>query len=425
MTTRTVPASSISSVADDERAQWLDQVYGVFGHPPVTADPILSEFLKGIFSGGHLIGARGDSGFLSTAAAIPVGLTLPGGCQISASCLTGITVDATVRGRGLLRGMMSKLHQHILEMGAPIAVLNPTQWPLYARFGYGVAAWFDSVDIDVENSLRFAADAPRGDTEVRRIAGTEAKGLARSLFDLKRTVTPGAMTMPPAHWDRFVHEPTYTEIDALLGLAKNDRTVRRCVAVADRGVMSYRLLPAWSQEDTPAFAVQVTDLVAVDIDAEVALWRYLFELDLVSRILVTRIPIDHPLRWWVNDPRRARLSRHDGLWVRPLDTVALLTSRRWTGNGALSLRVNDTENYADGTFLLEVQDGQASCTRTESHSDPDLEMDVATLGALILSGTSARELALAGRVQLRDVRCAQIWDALATPARVPFSAYSL
>ncbi|MGH3443150.1 MAG: hypothetical protein ACRDUY_14140 [Nitriliruptorales bacterium] len=61
-------------------------------------------------------------------------------------------------------------------------------------------------------------------------------------------------------------------------------------------------------------------LAAVDAGARIALWRFLFDLDLVERVRTNCAPIDDPVRWVLDDPRRLRTVQVvDDLWLRIMD----------------------------------------------------------------------------------------------------------
>lgn len=415
--------AELVDVGEDSLPDWLSQLYGAFGIA-ISDDARLLEFVRAVFHGERVIGVRDKTGYVATAAGVSTVLSLPGSAETDTWCLTGLTVDPTWRRQGLFRTAMSVIHERCVEIGMSATVLCPSEWPIYGRFGYGPATSFDTIAVDTPR-VRWRDDAPGLDKRVRRVTGEEAGEIARRVYESRRRRLPGDVRPPDAYWSRFAHEPGYNRIDELLGLASRDAAVRHCAALSDGGVVAYRLKPAWTAESTPDYALEVTDLLAIDREAEAALWRHVFSVDLVSEVRASRVSIDHPLRWWLRDTRAVRVKQHDGVWLRPLCVETLLQDRQWSGSGVLTLRVHDAEGYASGTYILDVDDGVASCTRAETSSDPDLELDASALGAIFLAGTSARALASAGVVQTKDATIPQRWDALATPERPPFTCYPL
>lgn len=334
-----------------------------------------------------------------------------------------MTVESTVRRQGLLSAMLSEIHRSALERGCPLAGGPPSEWSIYGRFGYGPATWVDSLNIDVR-AAGWRPDAAGNDLPVRRIAPKEACDLARTLHSEVAKVAPGEVTPPPVYWDRFLlDEIAQSRIDMKIGVAGKVGGLRRCVAVQDRGLAMYRLQPARTAQGTPLSTLLVTDLLAIDDQATAALWKHLLSVDLVAEVHVPRVSTDHPLRWWVTDARHLRPLRRDGLWLRPLDVPFLLEKRQWAAGGTLTLAIHDKQGFAEGTYILEVDGTRASCRRG-SDTEPDLEMDVSTLGSLLLGGTAATGMARSGRIVARDIRSAQRWDAMATPESAPFFSYS-
>ncbi|MCY6798715.1 hypothetical protein OYA92_24690, partial [Escherichia coli] len=61
--------------------------------------------------------------------------------------------------------------------------------------------------------------------------------------------------------------------------------------------MSYKFLPTQGYEGT----LEVVDLVGADSQAQIALWEFLCNLDLVTEVRYTSAPIEDPLMWGMVD----------------------------------------------------------------------------------------------------------------------------
>ena len=126
------------------------------------------------------------------------------------------------------------------------------------------------------------------------------------------------------------------------------------------------------------------------------MWRFLLDIDLVSKVIAENRAIDEPLRWFLNEPRAVRTKLFDGMYARPVDVASALAARSYAGDGRLVLRVTDRfVPQNEGTYELVAGDGAALCVRTDA--EPELETDVNGIGAVYLGGASWRELARAGR----------------------------
>jgi len=137
--------------------------------------------------------------------------------------------------------------------------------------------------------------------------------------------------------------------------------------------------------------------MAVTKEANAALWRFCFDMDLVSRTEALKRPVDDPMPWMLADPRRLERSTRDGVWVRLIDVGAALTLRRYMQSGRLVLEVRDELcPWNDGRFELDGSLEGATCRATGS--SPDLALSVAALASAYLGGVSFSTLSQAGLV---------------------------
>jgi predicted acetyltransferase len=173
----------------------------------------------------------------------------------------------------------------------------------------------------------------------------------------------------------------------------------------------------------PDKTISVHDLVAVDADAEAAIWQYLCGIDLTQRVTHWNVPPDVELPWLVADSRQVRTTAlRDWLWVRPLDVPAFLGARRYAAEDRLVLEVRDEmrpDGAAAGRFAIEGAPDGADCTPTGD--EPDLVLDVAAVGAISLGGIDASTLVRAGLVGERTDGARRRADRMFSAERAPFS----
>jgi predicted acetyltransferase len=163
--------------------------------------------------------------------------------------------------------------------------------------------------------------------------------------------------------------------------------------VAGDGYALYAVKPGFD-EDGPAGEVRIRELVAATPEARATVWSFLLDQDLTRRIAWELAPVDEPLWLMVTDPPSVRRSLADALWVRLVDVERALSARTYSAEVDVVLEVGDAFcPWNDGRYRL--SDG--ACERTDA--SPDLELDVAALGAAYLGGTTLLELAAAGRVR--------------------------
>ena len=122
--------------------------------------------------------------------------------------------------------------------------------------------------------------------------------------------------------------------------------------------------------------------------------------DLVTEVEAQFRPLDDPLPFMLADPRRARVSSGDELWLRLIDVPAALAGRRYLGSGVARIGLTDPFLPANtGVYELEVADGAAACRRVVAEADITLAAD--GLGALYTGDVSPLQLLGAGRLAER------------------------
>ncbi len=112
----------------------------------------------------------------------------------------------------------------------------------------------------------------------------------------------------------------------------------------------------------------------------------------------------------------------DWLWVRPVDVPALLEARRYLTAARLVLEVRDPmrpTGAAAGRFRLDAGPDGAECTRTDE--PPDLVLDVAALGSIVLGGLDASTMARAGTAEEATTGALTTADVLFGADRAPFA----
>ena len=327
-------------------------------------------------------------------------LTMPGGRLLPAAGVSWIAVLPTHRRRGILSAIKRTQLDDASESG------------IYRRFGYGVATSSMSVSIERRRSA-FLQPAP--EARVRLVDEDDARKLFPEIFDRARRAQPGAVQRVDAWWPS---EFFWREQDE-----KGTRHYAVCEAADGTidGYAAYRVEANWDTD--PNGTVHVADLVTVSPTARAALWRYLLDIDLVDTIKAWVVPVDEPLRWLLRESRRMRVTRlADSLWVRVLDAPAALSARTYAVPGRIVFDVVD-EVRPDGAAAGRVAlDGGPDGADARGTSDePDLVLDVAGLGGILLGGVRASTLARAGLVEERTPGALAVADAMFAVEPQPFS----
>lgn len=368
----------------------------------LTIDP---ERTLAAFDGDRVVG---------TFRSIPRELTVPGGGTVPASGVTGVTVTATHRRRGLLTRMMNDGQAAAVRRGEPVAILIAAEYPIYGRYGFGPAAGATEWAVDVARA-RVPRDLPDDGGRVDLATPAEVREFGPALFDRVRRAHPGAIARTASWWRTFTGDlpnPSHPYQEAF-------HAVYRDASGRIDGLLTYSVGDSPWDGKMPDATLTVGKADFATPQAEAALWRYALSVDWVQTLRTGLLAHDDVLPLLLGDPRAARVvSSTDFLWLRVLDTPAALAARTYNTTGSLVLRIDDPAGYAHGTFRLDASPDQGGSTVTATGDNAELAMGVSELGALYLGDESAVRLACLGRVtELRPGAAARADLLLRTPRR--------
>ncbi|HEY4401569.1 MAG TPA: GNAT family N-acetyltransferase [Acidimicrobiia bacterium] len=339
-------------------------------------------------------------------------LTMPGGRLLPTGGVSWIAVLPTHRRRGILTAIKRTQLDDAADRGEALAILYASESGIYRRFGYGVSTSSMSVSVERRHS-EFLNPVPDG--RVRLVEEDDARKLFPDIFDRARRNQPGAVERVEPWWPG---EFFWRDQD-------EKGTRHYCVCESPdgnlEGYAAYRFEASWDND--PNGTVHVTDLVSVTPEARAVLWRYLLDVDLVDTIKAWVVPVDEPLRWLLRESRRMRVTRlGDSLWVRVLDAPAALSARAYATPGRVVFEIADPvrpDGEAAGRFVLDGGPDGADGRRTTD--EPDLVLDVAALGGVLLGGVRPSALARAGLVDERTPGALAIADSMFAVEPLPFS----
>src|SRR6185295_16631406 len=308
-------------------------------------------------------------------------LTLPGGARVPVNSVTAVATLPTHRRRGVLSGLMADDVERSAARGDAASVLISAEWPIYGRFGFGPATW------GATWTLRTRAARLAGETSgsVEIVQPLEARSVLPDLYERSAAAQPGELSRPDDKWDvdlGLIEIPGRPRWRGSIAVHRNSDGELDAYA-------RYHGEEVWP-DGIPDNVLHLDDLHGVTVEAELEMWRYLMQIDLTATIRAETRREREPIQWFLSDGRAARVTGlTDFLWVRPLDVARLLGERRYDRDGGLVLGVRDIVDGRDGPaagrYRLDVRAGAGTCARTDA--EPDLTLDVRTLGAAVLGGT--------------------------------------
>ncbi|HLM65324.1 MAG TPA: GNAT family N-acetyltransferase [Acidimicrobiales bacterium] len=405
-------APTVRPVHDEELAAFIGVQRTAMLHGPPGDDDVAVR--RALWPAGRALAAFDAEGTLcGTARSFPTDLRVPGG-SVRAGAVSSVGVLPTHRRQGHLSRLMSAQLADVAAREEPVAILVSAEWPIYGRYGYGVATEACGVRLDAVTAA--FRDPPTGSTVL-----VEAKAFREALTDVyERTWqrTPGHMTWDEP-WDdvwaglREIHDGG----DEARRLAV--KVVWRDGAGEVQGAAAYSVRDAWV-DNRPRGGLTTSIFLAATDEAERELYRYLTTVDWVATVQVGLRPVDDPLPFRLVDGRAAVLAdRFDHIWLRVLDVPAALGARGYGAMGSFVIEVVDPDGFGGGRFALDAGPDGAECVPAPRRS-PDLVAPITALGAAYLGGLSWARLAAAGWVDERRPGAVAEASAMFTAPRAPW-----
>ncbi|EPD60508.1 GNAT family N-acetyltransferase [Streptomyces sp. HGB0020] len=381
-------ATDLRVLRQDDWDEWYDNLIRAFGGIPESAEE--RALWRELTDTDRSLGAWDDDTCVGTAGAFAFRLTVPGGAAVPAAGVTMVSVAATHRRRGVLRSMMRRQLDDVRSWGEPLAILTASEPEIYGRFGYGVGTYHVNTEIDTTR-VRLSVPPGTDDVRLRYVAPAEGLGTCEAVYARLVPGRPGMVARIPG-WERLGLLDPESEREGASPL--------QCV-LAERGgeavgFARFRIKAGWDAAG-PKGTVVVQDLHALDPAAHAALWRFLCDIDLTSKVTARGRPVDEAWQHMVSDIRRCSLLVRDSLHIRLVDVGAALQARTYQAPVDVVLDVEDTFcPWNNGRWRLTGDPKGASCARTEDSAD--LSLTVRELGSAYLGGVSLDSLAAAGRV---------------------------
>jgi predicted acetyltransferase len=381
-----MPLYSFRAITPDEWPAFKRRVADVFGDVPTPtsltapSDEVISRAFAAFDSDGTIV-ATGHN--------LSQRLTMPGGTQVPVGGVSAVTVHQLHRRQGLLNRLMQVLIADARAHGEFASILTASEGSIYWKQGFGPATWAISGDIARGSRLVTSPDAAPAaiaSGTLHQISDVEeARSLLAEIHELACRAHSGAVTRPPHDWAAFLEYVT-----------ENNAHWRVVVHQGADGVLdgyaAYGMKGDWTPQSRSEMYVALHDLQWASIEAHRALWTHLLDIDLAVGVRGYRLAADDPIRLMLEDVRGFRITGLlDRLWIRPLDPVALLESRPINPGPAVVVDWHDGDGAVQRLSISEKGVVPAS-------GEPDLILPTGALGAVVLGGTSAAALALAGRL---------------------------
>jgi predicted acetyltransferase len=377
------------------------------GFPPLAG--LAPGRITKLLEPGRTVGAFVDGQLVGTADAVTSGLTLPGGAVVSHAAVTHIGVLPSFTRKGIATKLIDHQLRDIAARGEVVATLRASEATIYERYGYGVASSSQSVEVQTARAT-LRSDVGTGGP-VRLIDAAQAWDVLPRIYAENRSCRPGTLDRPEVWWEG-------------LRLRTESSSGASYVAVhgdpgSESGFARYRPISTetWFVSDQRTIVVE--DFFAPTMDAYLGLLRFLLELDLIDRVMFWMLPVDDPLPWLLVDRRAARVTAvHDETWLRIIDTQKALSARRYEGDDAVTIAVNDPL-LPRNSAVFTITGGVAEPTDRRA----ELHVGIEGLACVLLGGTTWHSLAAGGLAQTDDPAVLTVADRLFAVHNAPYAGF--
>jgi predicted acetyltransferase len=393
----------IRTCTDEEFAAGISPIWQYFSVEP--SEEMNSSFRR-ILPAGRIHAAFDGKEVVGSTSSYPFQMTIPGG-PVPVAGITLVGVHPTHRRQGILSKLMKQLLEKARERGEAIASLWVAEETIYGRFGCGLATINGEIRIDRAHT-HFRRHWDRLDA--RLVSKEEALASFPCVYEQVAPRSPGMVLRTHDWWDvkRISDYPLDRQGAGPLVYVLFERQGEAV------GYALYRHRTEFIEGRSNS-TLEVREAIGADTAATAAVWRYLFDIDLMAQIHVEYMPIDHPLFFLLAEPRRLRFRAQDGIWMRLVDVEPALRARSFASSEQLVLEVTDSFcPWNEGCYRIE--DGEIS----RAGGEADLRLDVRELASVFMGGFSFAQLARSGLVEeLRPggIACA---DRLFTSSPAPW-----
>ncbi len=340
-----------------------------------------------------------DSEVVGVASSYALDVTLPGGASVPMGGTTWVSVAATHRRQGLMRRVVSAVHDDIDARGEPLATLGASEGGIYEHLGYGIGSQVRVTSID-PRSTRLREEYRTADHGVRFVDGEDIVDVIAPLWERFRRCRTGEVSRSLAFHD-------------LLAAVRAEHTTgtnAQYLVHAD-GFAVYTVKDEWN-DGHPAHTMELIELVATTPQAHAALWQVLLGVDLVAGIRSRCIPIDDPLPYLLENQRALRTTDlNDGVWVNVLDPSICFGARTYRTVERFVIEVDGVR------WAIEGGPDDASCRKVRSR--PDLVATHSAFSSLLYGGVLPSALEAGRRLTARSAEVLARADVFFTTSLAP------
>lgn len=305
-----------------------------------------------------------------------------GGRRVACGGVAGVTIAPDQRGKGVARRLLNESTKRMRAEGKVISSLFPTSATLYRSLGWEVAGWWAKRTVAVDE-----LPAPSG--AVSWIPADHSDPAIAEVFAAMAHRRDG-WVVPPADW--------WAAVGSRRGLSSAPPSWSWLGFRGGEAVAALAYQHASSQR--AMFDLEADVVAGIDGPALADALAFMGAHGTTAGQLITTLP-DRMLAGHLDQPSRGR-STFDWPWMlRLVDLPGAMAARGWPAGVALEVHLDiaaptvpDSAGAA-GRWVLEVSDGEATCT---PGGDGTVRLSIGSLAALYAGGIAPEALAYDGSI---------------------------
>ena len=399
----------IRHITEKEHQEYLQIVYTVFGMKPVKEylkrrkHTMESDRCLAAYVDGKIVGANG---VLSFTLSIPKGTVKAGG-------IIDVVVYPTHRRQGIMSKLMKRQLNEILNKNEPIAFLYSADSGTYGRFGFGLATFQESWEIQrTDTKFRKTLTDYNNAKNIEMVSAKEISNIMPKIYNETWYYRPGMIKRGKPRWDRLKLEMERQDIPGISSYAlfkKNGNP---------EGYVNYRL-----DLNTTATNgnLMINEIISTTNEAHLNLLNFCLNIDGVKKITSKSRPLDDPITWILEEPRKLYRNVEDQLHLRILDVPNALISRKYNTDGQITMLIKDNIFESNNTkFILKTFGDIVTCEKTDLPHD--ITIDIRELGSLYLGGTNWLNLWKSKLIETNSFEKLQLADQMFYSTQSPWCA---
>lgn len=401
---------SFRVTAPDEWRTAADMFRAALLSAPASDDDWEKPGLRDSWAESHSISAWEGERCVGHASAFHFTTAVPGGATVLSAGVTRVGVLQTHTRRGVLTGALTRLLSDSIDQGKVLATLRATEAVIYGRFGFAVAG--ETCEVEIR---RHGAQvvAPVADGTIRILDRDEILATVMEVHGRVGLDRPGAILRPEWMQRRYLEGPLAPDKAAWV-------IVHTGADGIDDGWAQYSTEWPETFGDHSGGVCQVDDVWGATPQVELALWKFILDLDLIGTFRTDERAVDDAVRFALADVRSYHAKiRSDEQWLRLLRVNDALTARSYNpASGAVTIAVTDSM-FPANTGTWRVSAAGAERVASSATDDADLATTINGLSATYMGGTSWHDALVSGHVEQRTPGALAMADVLFASRPLP------